>query len=87
MLRCFLSYGQTGVRVLTIGQPFDELTLVCERNQAAGTGAVLQLRTTTELPRRLNRLAMSLDCPVLLAGDASDLAQESLGRIVDWLPG
>ncbi|MNG32572.1 hypothetical protein D3C84_1186230 [compost metagenome] len=31
-----------------------------------------------ELPRRLNRLAMSLDCQLMLAGDASDLAQESL---------
>ena len=30
------------------------------------------------MPRRLNRLALSLDCQLLLAGDASDLAQESL---------
>ena len=31
-----------------------------------------------ELPRRLNRLALSLNCQLLLAGDAADLAQESL---------
>jgi len=31
-----------------------------------------------ELPRRLNRLALGLECRLLLAGDASDLAQESL---------
>ena len=31
-----------------------------------------------DLARRLNRLVLSLDCQLLLAGDASDLAQESL---------
>ncbi|MNT99915.1 hypothetical protein D3C72_2428940 [compost metagenome] len=33
---------------------------------------------TPDFARRLNRLAMSLDCRLLLAGDASDLAQDSL---------
>jgi DNA-binding transcriptional MerR regulator len=74
----FLSSGQTGVRVLTIGQPFDELTLVCERIKPQALVLFSNHVPTPELPRRLNRLAMSLDCPVMLAGDASDLAQESL---------
>jgi hypothetical protein len=74
----FLGSGQTGVRVLTIGQPFDELTLVCERIKPQALVLFSNHVPTAELPRRLNRLAMSLDCPVLLAGDASDLAQESL---------
>lgn len=74
----FLGSGQTGVRVLTIGQPFDELTLVCERIKPEALVLFSNHVPTAELPRRLNRLAMSLDCPVLLAGDASDLAQESL---------
>jgi DNA-binding transcriptional MerR regulator len=74
----FLGSGQTGVRVLTIGQPFDELTLVCERIKPQALVLFSNHVPTPELPRRLNRLAMSLDCPVLLAGDASDLAQESL---------
>jgi DNA-binding transcriptional MerR regulator len=74
----FLGTGQTGVRVLTIGQPFDELTLVCERIKPQALVLFSNHVPTPELPRRLNRLAMSLDCPVMLAGDASDLAQESL---------
>ncbi|WP_433767567.1 MerR family transcriptional regulator [Pseudomonas putida] len=74
----FLSGGQTGVRVLTIGQPLDELTLVCERIKPQALVLFSNHVPSPELPRRLNRLAMSVDCPVLLAGDASDLAQQSL---------
>ncbi|VVP71901.1 hypothetical protein PS918_01273 [Pseudomonas fluorescens] len=74
----FLSSGHTGVRVLTIGQPFDELTLVCERIKPQALVLFSNHVPAPELPRRLNRLAMSLDCPVLLAGDASDLAEQSL---------
>jgi DNA-binding transcriptional MerR regulator len=74
----FLSSGQTGVRVLTTGQPFDELTLVCERIKPQVLVLFSNHVPSPELPRQLNRLAMSVDCPVLLAGDASDLAQESL---------
>ncbi|HWT69144.1 MAG TPA: MerR family transcriptional regulator [Pseudomonas sp.] len=74
----FLSGGQTGVRVLTIGQPLDELTLVCERIKPQALVLYSNHVPGPDLPRRLNRLAMSVDCPVLLAGDASDLAQQSL---------
>jgi len=74
----FLSSVQTGVRVFTIGQPFDELTLICERIKPQALVLFSNHVPSPELPRRLNRLAMSLDCPVLLAGDASDLAEESL---------
>ncbi|MGE8066534.1 MerR family transcriptional regulator [Pseudomonas sp. NPDC089569] len=74
----FLGSEQTGVRVLTVGQPFDELTLICERIKPQALVLFSNHVPGADLPRRLNRLAMSLDCPVLLAGDASDLAQESL---------
>lgn len=74
----FLSNGQTGVCVLTIGQPFDELTLVCERIKPQALVLFSNQMPAHDLPRRLNRLAMSLECPLLLAGDASDLAQENL---------
>jgi hypothetical protein len=30
------------------------------------------------LPKVLSRLALSLDCPLVLAGDGADLAEESL---------
>lgn len=74
----FLSGADSGVRVLTIGQPFDELTLVCERIQPQALVLFSNHVPAPELPRRLNRLAMSLDCQLMLAGDASDLAQEHL---------
>lgn len=74
----FLSGNEMGVRLLTIGQPLDELTLVCEKIKPQALVLFSNHAPSPELPRRLNRLAMSLDCQVMLAGDASDLAQESL---------
>jgi DNA-binding transcriptional MerR regulator len=74
----FLGYPQTGIRVLPIGQPFDELTLVCEQIKPQALVLFSNHVPAVELPRRLSRLALSLNCQLLLAGDASDLAQESL---------
>ncbi|MBN3863120.1 MerR family transcriptional regulator [Pseudomonas frederiksbergensis] len=69
---------ETNIRMLTVGQPFDELTLVCQRSKPDVLVLFSNHVPASELPRRLKRLAMSLDCQLLLAGDASDLAQESL---------
>lgn len=74
----FLSGNDMGVRLLTIGQPLDELTLVCEKIKPQALVLFSNHAPAPDLPRRLNRLAMSLDCQLMLAGDASDLAQESL---------
>ncbi|HEX4547668.1 MerR family transcriptional regulator [Pseudomonas sp.] len=74
----FLSGSESGVRVLTAGQPFDELTLVCEKIQPQALVLFSNHAPAPELPRHLNRLALSLNCQVMLAGDAADLAQDSL---------
>lgn len=74
----FLSSNEMGVRLLTIGQPFDELMLVCEKIKPLALVLFSNHVPAPDLPRRLNRLALSLDCQLLLAGDASDLVQESL---------
>ncbi|VVN25942.1 hypothetical protein PS862_05488 [Pseudomonas fluorescens] len=74
----FLSSVDSAIQVLALGQPFDELTLVCERVKPQALVLLSNHLPAPELPRRLNRLALSLDCQVMLAGDASDLAQESL---------
>jgi DNA-binding transcriptional MerR regulator len=66
------------VQVLSVGQPFDELTLICEKARPQALVVFSNHSPSSELPRRLNRLALTLDCPLLLAGDASDLAQEQL---------
>ncbi|MEX3775560.1 MerR family transcriptional regulator [Pseudomonas sp. MYb118] len=74
----FLSGNDMGVRLLTIGQPLDELTLVCEKIKPQALVLFSNHAPAPDLPRRLNRLAMSLDCQLMLAGDASDLAEDSL---------
>lgn len=74
----FLSSVDSAIQVLAIGQPFDELTLVCERVKPQALVLVSNHAPALELPRRLNRLALSLDCQLMLAGDASDLVQENL---------
>lgn len=74
----YLSSEGMGVRVLALGKPFDELTLVCEKIQPQALVLLSNRAPTPDFTRRLNRLAMNLDCHLLLAGDASDLAQDSL---------
>lgn len=74
----FMGSTEVVVRVLTVGQPYDELTLVCEKIKPHALVLFSNHAPAPELPRRLNRLAMSLNCPVMLAGEVADLAQESL---------
>ncbi len=74
----FMGSTEVGVRVLTVGQPYDELTLVCEKIKPLGLVLFSSHAPAPELLRRLNRLAMTLNCPVMLAGEVADLAQESL---------
>ena len=74
----YLCSVDSAIQLLAIGQPFDELALVCQRIKPKALVLVSNHAPAAELPRRLNRLAMSLDCQLLLAGDASELAQESL---------
>ncbi|NUT85588.1 MerR family transcriptional regulator [Pseudomonas corrugata] len=74
----YVSKAEVGIRLMTVGQPFDELTLVCQKTQPLALVLVSNHAPVAELPKRMNRLAMSLDCPLMLAGDASDLMQESL---------
>jgi DNA-binding transcriptional MerR regulator len=74
----FMGSTEVGVRVLTIGQPYDELSLVCEKIKPQGLVLFSSHAPAPELLRRLNRLTMTLNCPVMLAGEVADLAQESL---------
>ena len=74
----YLSKAEVGVRVLTVGLPFNELPLVCQKVQPLALVLVSNHAPVPELPKRLGKLAMSLDCPLMLAGDASDLAEDCL---------
>lgn len=73
-----MSGEKQAVKVLGVGQPFDELTLICEKTQPQALVLFSNRAPGSELPLRLKRLALTLNCPLLLAGDAADLAQDSL---------
>lgn len=73
-----LCSDELAVKVFAVGQPFDELTLVCEKTRPQALVLFSNRSPGSGLPERLKRLALTLDCPLLLAGDASDLAQDSL---------
>lgn len=73
-----MSSDKLAVKVLGVGQPLDELTLICERTRPQALVLFSNHAPGAELASRLNRLAFTLDCPLLLAGEASDLAEHSL---------
>ncbi|WP_420893026.1 MerR family transcriptional regulator [Pseudomonas orientalis] len=66
------------VKVLGLGQPVDELTLVCEKMRPQALIMFSNHSHKQELDARLNRLALTLNCPLFLAGAASDLLQADL---------
>lgn len=74
-----LSGPDASVCALGIGQPLEELPLVCERMQPQALVLLSNLPPSDELPRVLARLALALDCPLLLVGEGADLAEERLG--------
>ncbi|PSS58119.1 MerR family transcriptional regulator [Pseudomonas sp. BBP2017] len=73
-----LGTSEIGVTVLGLGQPVEELSLVCERMRPHALVLFSNHPPAQDLPKRLARLALALDCPLLLAGEAADLAQDSL---------
>ncbi|MCY1530425.1 MerR HTH family regulatory protein [compost metagenome] len=73
-----LSSTDTTVSVLGLGQPLEELTLICEKMQPQALVLFTNQPPSDDLPRVLARLALALDCPLVLAGDGADLAEDSL---------
>ena len=73
-----LSRADRVIRVLPMGQPLDELALVCEKIQPAGVVVFAQRALSTAHHRRLLKLGQTLDCPTLLAGEAANVAQPAL---------
>ncbi|WP_426140982.1 MerR family transcriptional regulator [Pseudomonas sp. DWP3-1-2] len=73
-----LSNDDFNIQVLAVGQPLEELTLVCGKVRPVVVVLFTNHPPTLDLPRRLKRLSLALDCPLVLAGEGADLAQESL---------
>jgi DNA-binding transcriptional MerR regulator len=73
-----LSSADTAVSVLGLGQPLAELTLICEKMQPQALVLFSNQPPSDDLPKQLSRLALALDCPLAVAGDGADLAEEGL---------
>lgn len=73
-----MSGDDLAVKVLGMGQPFEELTLVCERMHPQALIIFSNHSHNQGLPGRLSRLALTMDCPLFFAGIASDLAEKDL---------
>ena len=73
-----LASDDVDVRVLAMGQPLEELTLVCGKIAPVAVVLYSNHPPSPDLPRRLKRLALALDCPLLLAGEGADLAHDGL---------
>ncbi|MBV4489906.1 MerR family transcriptional regulator [Pseudomonas oryzicola] len=73
-----LGSDEIGVTLLPNGQPLAELALVCERLKPDALVLFSHQSLTVEVSRRLARLVAGLECPLLLAGEAAELAQDSL---------
>lgn len=67
-----------GVTLLAPGQPLDELAVVSAKLRPDALVLFSNQAPTAELSKRLSRMAVGLECPLLLAGEAAELAQESL---------
>ncbi|MCQ2999476.1 MerR family transcriptional regulator [Pseudomonas syringae] len=66
------------IQVLALGQPLEELTLVCGKVEPVAVVLYSNHPPAPDFSRRLKRLSLALDCPLLLAGEGADLAREEL---------
>lgn len=73
-----LGSAEVGVQVLALGQPLEELALVCEKIQPQALVLFSNQPPADALPAQLTRLALELHCPLLFAGDAADLIEDDL---------
>lgn len=69
-----LSNEDLVVRVLALGQPLEELGLLCDRMQPQGLVLYGNHPMTLELQRQLERLAQGVDCPLALSGEITELS-------------
>lgn len=66
------------VRVLCLGQPMEELSLVCKEIRPQALVLYSTQAPGAALLRQLARLVLTLECPLALAGEASVLGEDSL---------
>jgi DNA-binding transcriptional MerR regulator len=80
LLVCGLLLGDAAIAltVLAQGQPLEELTLVCEKLQPQLLVLFSNHPPANDFARQMARLALTLDCPLAIAGEVSELAAEQM---------
>lgn len=69
---------QLTVSVLAPGQPLEELSLVCGKMKPDALVLFSNQVSVNDAPKRLIRLGLGLECPLLVAGEMADVIQGSL---------
>lgn len=86
VLGVLLARNDRVVRVLAMGQPLEELSLVCEKVQPQAVVLFSSRALSAAHIQRVLKLSHTLNCSTYLAGEASDLAQEALaGSVIGCL--
>lgn len=71
--------GDNGaVRVLPLGQPLNEMSLLCQAIQPRALVLFAPAPPSLTLLGQLNKLALTIDCPLALAGAGAELVAEQL---------
>jgi DNA-binding transcriptional MerR regulator len=80
LLVCALLLGAADIRLtlLPIGQPLEELSLVCEKLQPQLLVLFSNCPPPTDFVRQLTKVSLTVDCPLAIAGDVSTLAGEQM---------
>lgn len=73
-----LASSEIALSVLPLGQPLAELTLVCEKLQPQLLVLFSNHPPAADFSRQLGKLALALDCPLAVAGEVAELAEEQL---------
>ncbi|MCQ4321607.1 MerR family transcriptional regulator [Stutzerimonas stutzeri] len=73
-----LSSDEVAVSVLAIGQPLDELTLICEKVRPRALVLYSNVPPNAALLKQFAKLALSLDCPLAMTGEAAEFSREGL---------
>ena len=72
------SGDSSSVRVLPLGQPLDELPLLCRSIQPQALVLFAPAPPAASLLRQLHKLALAIDCPLALAGTGAELVAGQL---------
>ncbi|WP_084304831.1 MerR family transcriptional regulator [Phytopseudomonas flavescens] len=73
-----LNPADNAVHVVGVGQSLDELPQVCSRMRPLAVVVFSNQAPVANTPRILERLALSLECPVAVVGEVADLLEERL---------